>query len=80
MAAFEDVARFKARVDGAIRQIHACKLAPGFGRVYAPGELEFITREEYLRNGIPLNAVTLADLHHASLGLGVEIAPYAWLP
>ncbi len=80
VAAFEDVARFKARVDGAIRQIHACKLAPGFGRVFAPGELEFITREEYMRNGIPLNAVTIADLYHTALGLGVEIAPYAWLP
>lgn len=80
VAAFEDAARFKARVDVAIRQIHACKLAPGFGHVFAPGELEFITREEYARNGIPLNAVTLADLHHTALGLGVEIAPYAWLP
>jgi LDH2 family malate/lactate/ureidoglycolate dehydrogenase len=72
VSAFEDVARFKARVDGAIRQIHACRRAPGCERIYAPGELEFLTREAYRRDGIPLNAVTLADLGRAAAGVGVE--------
>src|SRR5262249_37997340 len=35
--AFEDPARFKTRVDGAIRELHGVRLAPGFDRVYAPG-------------------------------------------
>jgi LDH2 family malate/lactate/ureidoglycolate dehydrogenase len=79
IGAFEDIARFKARVDGAIRQLHACRLAPGFDRTYAPGEKEALTREEYLRAGIPLNAVTLRDLRRAAEDIGVATADYRWL-
>ena len=42
-AAFEDVARFKARVDGAVRQLRGARKAPDTERIYAPGELEFET-------------------------------------
>src|SRR5712691_6739692 len=41
--AFEDTTHFKTRVDEAIRELHACRLAPGFDRLYAPGEKEFLT-------------------------------------
>ena len=71
VGAFEDVDRFKDRVDGAIRQIHACRRAPGVERIYAPGEKEWLTRRDFLRDGIPLNAVTLADLRRAAEGVGV---------
>lgn len=77
--AFEEANRFKARVDGAIRQIHACRLAPGFDRVYAPGEKEALTEEAYARDGIPLNEVTLDDLKHAAGAVYVDHLP-AWLP
>ena len=43
VAAFEDVARFKARVDGAVRQLRGARKAPDTERIYAPGELEFET-------------------------------------
>ena len=79
IAAFEDVARFKARVDAAIRQIHGCRRAPGVERVYAPGELEHLRRAAYLRDGIPLNRIALADLARVAADLGVEVAPYTWL-
>ena len=72
--AFEDVARFKARVDGAIRQLHAVRLAPGVDRVYAPGEKELLTEREYRRDGIPLNDVTLADLRRVADELGLDAA------
>jgi len=72
LAAFEEPARFKSRVDGAIRQIHACRLAPGFDRVYAPGEPEQLRREAYAGAGIPLNDVTLADLRRTAESLGVN--------
>ena len=62
VGAFEDVGVFRSRVDGAIRQLHACRLAPGYERVYAPGEPEALRREAYARDGVPLNDVTLADL------------------
>jgi LDH2 family malate/lactate/ureidoglycolate dehydrogenase len=62
IAAFEEPARFKERVDKAIRQIHEVAKAPGFDRTYAPGELEQLRERDYRQKGIPLNDVTLADL------------------
>jgi LDH2 family malate/lactate/ureidoglycolate dehydrogenase len=70
--AFEHVARFKARVDAAIRQLHGVRLAPGFERVYAPGEKEFVTEQDYRVNGVPLTPQTLADVHATARALGLE--------
>jgi LDH2 family malate/lactate/ureidoglycolate dehydrogenase len=78
--AFVDIDPFKTRVDDAIRQIHACRRAPGVERLYAPGELEFLQREEFARNGIPLNPVTLGDLTQTARALNVDIRPFTWLP
>jgi LDH2 family malate/lactate/ureidoglycolate dehydrogenase len=72
VAAFEEVDRFKSRVDGLIRQIHACPRVPGVERLYAPGEMEALTREAYRREGIPLNAVTLGDMRRTATEVGVE--------
>lgn len=71
ISAFEDVARFKERIDRAIREIHACRKAPGVDRIYAPGEKEFLTEEAYRRDGIPLNEVTLRGIREAAESLGV---------
>ena len=79
IGAFEDVDRFKTRVDDAIRQIHDCRPAVGVDRIYAPGELEFLRREAYGRDGIPLNEVTVSDLKRAAETLGVEAARIACL-
>jgi LDH2 family malate/lactate/ureidoglycolate dehydrogenase len=62
VSAFEDLARFRARVDGVVRQIRASKPAPGFERCYSPGELEHLIEQGYRRGGIPLNPETLAGL------------------
>jgi LDH2 family malate/lactate/ureidoglycolate dehydrogenase len=70
VAAFEEVARFKERVDAAIRQLRACRLAPGFDAVYAPGELEFLNAERNQREGVPLNGVTWSDLVRAARDVG----------
>lgn len=75
IAAFEDVSRFKARVDAAIRQIRGARLAPGFTAAYAPGALEAIAAERNRRDGIPLNAVTWADLERTARELGVPPGP-----
>jgi LDH2 family malate/lactate/ureidoglycolate dehydrogenase len=79
VAAFEEVGRFKERVDKAIRQIHQCRRAPGVERLYAPGEKEFLTRQAYQRQGIPLNQVTLDDLARTAADLGLETGRYGWL-
>jgi LDH2 family malate/lactate/ureidoglycolate dehydrogenase len=79
IAAFEDPAVFRARMDDAIREWHACQPASGFDRVVAPGEIEAERRELYAADGIPLNSATLTDLATAASGLGVDAEPYGWL-
>jgi LDH2 family malate/lactate/ureidoglycolate dehydrogenase len=74
VAAFEEPARFKERVDQAIRQIHNSNKAPGVERIYAPGELEHERAQMYRAEGIPLNAVTLADLRRAAQEVGVAVS------
>jgi LDH2 family malate/lactate/ureidoglycolate dehydrogenase len=70
VGAFEEVERFKARVDAAIEQIHACRLAPGAPGAFAPGEVEALAAERNRREGVPLNAVTLADLERVAREVG----------
>ena len=65
ITAFEDVERFKRRVDGLVRQIRDSRPAPGFDRCYAPGEMEHAIEQRYRRDGIPLTAQTLAGLGDA---------------
>jgi LDH2 family malate/lactate/ureidoglycolate dehydrogenase len=82
ISAFEEVGRFKQRVDAAIRQLRASRRAPGVERIYAPGELEFLTEERYRAEGIPLNDETLAGIRTAAERLGADTAGqagYAWL-
>jgi len=79
VGAFEDAAVFTQRVDAAIREIHACALAPGFDRIYAPGEKEAVTRVDYARGGIPLNHITLSDIRRTADARGIATDGYAWL-
>jgi LDH2 family malate/lactate/ureidoglycolate dehydrogenase len=72
VAAFEEIGRFKERVDRAIDQVHTSRRAPGVERLYVAGELEFLRRAAYQRDGIPLNSATLEDMLAAARTLGVE--------
>ena len=71
VAAFEEPALFRSRVDGVVRQIRESATAPGFDRCYAPGELEFETEKRYAREGIPLSADTLTGLEESERRLGI---------
>ncbi|MCX6049593.1 MAG: Ldh family oxidoreductase [Chloroflexi bacterium] len=71
VGAFEEISRFKERVDQAIQQVHRSQLAPGFDRTYAPGEVEALNRANYRQQGIPLNRVTLADLQQTAQQVGL---------
>jgi LDH2 family malate/lactate/ureidoglycolate dehydrogenase len=62
VAAFADLASFRARVDAAVRQIRESRPAEGFARCYSPGELEWEFEQRYRREGIPLNEETLRGL------------------
>lgn len=68
--AFEEVARFKKRVDKAIQEIHACRPVAGVDRIYVPRELEALRRKACYQNSIPLNNVTLTDLRQVAQQIG----------
>jgi LDH2 family malate/lactate/ureidoglycolate dehydrogenase len=72
VAGFEEPARFKTRVDAVVRQIRACRRAPGVKRVYPPGHLEAETARRYTEEGIPLTEATLAALEETARALGCD--------
>ena len=71
VAALEDPARFKARVDGIVRQHRESRRAPGVARLYAPGELEWETERRHRQDGVPLPEATLMDIAATARELGV---------
>ena len=77
VGAFEDVRRFKSRVDCAIQQVHQSQLAPRFDRIQAPGKDKSLKQEAYRKGGIPLNATRRTDLHQVATDFGVDVASYA---
>jgi len=77
VASFEDPVRFGARADVIVRQVHDARRAPGVDRLYVPGEMEAEFTDAYLREGIPLNAQTLADLAALVRSRGVAV-PADW--
>jgi len=76
VASFTDVASFKARVDGMIRQVHESEPASPGTPLYVPGEIEWRLRERRVSDGIPLLKSIVADLKALAdeLGLGASIA------
>ena len=46
---------FTSRVDTLIREVRASKLAPGFERIYLPGEKGFLESNKRTSQGIPLD-------------------------
>lgn len=62
VSAFEDLDRFRGRVDAVVRQIRGCAPVDGSAGCYAPGGLEYETERRYRSEGIPLSAETLAGL------------------
>jgi LDH2 family malate/lactate/ureidoglycolate dehydrogenase len=65
IAAFDDVAAFKARVDRLAADLRASERMPGVDRIWLPGEQSHAKRIEYERDGVPVAdgvVATLADL------------------
>lgn len=64
-AAFGAADSFAEQVAGLAGYVKSSPLAPGFDRIYVPGEIEHETRTKRLREGIEIEDATLA-----ALGLG----------
>jgi LDH2 family malate/lactate/ureidoglycolate dehydrogenase len=75
IAGFEDPARFKARIDGIVREVHESRRAPGTERLLVPGEMEWELERRYRKDGIPLAAATLDGIRDAAHTLGVDSGP-----
>ena len=71
IAAFEDVARFKQRVDEIVRHIRTGRRVEGVDNLYAPGGLETDLEASYRRDGIPLNDATLDGLRKVARELDI---------
>jgi LDH2 family malate/lactate/ureidoglycolate dehydrogenase len=75
IAAFDDVAEFKARMDAYIDEIKGSKKATGVDVIYLTGEPEFLKEQERRRKGIPLHISIVKDLRKIAGETGVPF-PY----
>ncbi len=64
---------FKARVEDLVGQVHSAEKITGIERIYTPGEIEYLKKEDYLKNGIPFPPASLAQLEKFGADLGVSI-------
>ena len=72
IAAFGDVAAFKARVDTLVRDLRGSRRMPDVDRIWLPGEQSQAKRVEYARDGIPIAAALRQNLDRLAGELGIE--------
>jgi ureidoglycolate dehydrogenase (NAD+) len=65
--------RFKARVDGLIQEMRQSPRAKGTSRIYLPGEMEWLRRENALRNGIQLPFLAMEQVQELCGELGLTL-------
>ena len=71
--AFGKIETFKRRMDEWARRLRNTRKAPGADRIYLPGEIEHITRQKRLAEGIPLNEAMWKELHTLASDASVDI-------
>jgi LDH2 family malate/lactate/ureidoglycolate dehydrogenase len=74
IAAFEDVARFRQRMDGIIREYRGTRLADGVERVFLPGEMEDEIERRNRHEGVPLNETTIENFTNMAARVGADTA------
>jgi L-2-hydroxycarboxylate dehydrogenase (NAD+) len=71
LAAFGDVAEFKARVDRLVRELRASERMPDVERIWLPGEQSHEKRLRNQREGIPLPEALLTQLETFARDMGI---------
>jgi L-2-hydroxycarboxylate dehydrogenase (NAD+) len=71
IAAFGDVAAFKASVDALVRSFRNSERMPGVDRIYVPGEHSHATRAARTRDGIPVAPALMRGLDQVAEELGI---------
>lgn len=71
VAAFTDLDAFRDKIDRAVRAVRRSRTQRGVERVYLPGEIEWNSKLERLRDGIPLHPLHAEALAEAARELDV---------
>jgi len=71
IAAFGDVAVFKASVDALVRDFRNSSRMPGVDRIFVPGEHSHRTRATRARDGIPIPPALMRGLNQVADELGI---------
>ena len=71
VAAFGDVATFKASVDTLVRDLRGSNRIPGVERIFVPGERSFETRGVRANHGVPIAPALLRNLDQVASDLGI---------
>lgn len=70
---FGDPAEVKRGIDSMIKSINEIAPAPGFERVFVPGQMEHETQQRRQAHGIPVSDATRADLESLAEQFGVPL-------
>jgi LDH2 family malate/lactate/ureidoglycolate dehydrogenase len=70
---FVPLEEFKEEIDLAIQTIRNSRRAEGVDRIYLPGEIEWLKREKWLKEGIPLHKEHVKSLEVLAHELSVPI-------
>lgn len=71
VAAFGDLDGFTRRMEQLVDEVKSVPLAPGFGEVFFPGEIEARAEREHAEHGLSLPQRTLDDLRDLADSTGV---------
>ena len=71
-AMFGDPAAIRARMSGYLQALRESEKAPGYPRIYTPGEKAHEAQRDRLQNGVPVEENTLAELRQIARELGSE--------
>lgn len=61
--AFRDLEVFKQEVTDFALDLSSTEVASGYDRVYYPGEIEHITKQDRMQNGIFVEDTTVANIN-----------------
>jgi len=76
IAALMKPRQFLAVMDEYVKTVHDCPKADGVGRIYMPGEIEYLKTLESRKEGVHLSEATAADLKKVGEDTGVDFAAY----
>jgi LDH2 family malate/lactate/ureidoglycolate dehydrogenase len=73
VTAFGEWDEFQHSVTTLVSEILNSPRAPGVGRIYLPGEIEWLKQQDRLRSGVPVPREVLEELRHLAVELGAEL-------